>query len=469
MNKSGTGQGQWPADVGIVGIQIVFPSQFVDQTELEAFDGVSAGKYTVGLGQQRMGFCSDREDINSLCLTAVRKLLDEQKIPLSRIGRLEVGTETIVDKSKSVKSVLMQLFEPEGVTDLEGIDTTNACYGGTAALLNAINWIESSSWDGRLALVVCGDIAVYAQGSARPTGGAGAVAMLIGPDAPLRFERGLRATYMKHAYDFYKPDLSSEYPVVDGKLSIQCYLSALDACYQLYRSKFAQRHPDIVTPVTLDTFDAVIFHSPYCKLVQKSLARIGLNDFVLTPPDQRATLFPGFEQFANVRLEDTYFDRDVEKAFMTQYAPVFAAKTKRSLHLASQVGNMYTPSVYSCLVSLLVGSDVDELLGKRVGVFSYGSGLASSMYSIAVTTDRDRLADFKRQLNYVQPLLDRRTKVDPAEFTKLMEVREKNNHAAPYEPSGSVDVLFPGTYYLKAVDSMHRRTYERVPPEQPSS
>ncbi|XP_050074593.1 hydroxymethylglutaryl-CoA synthase 1 [Anopheles maculipalpis] len=459
----------WPESVGILGMEIVFPSQYVDQTELEVFDGVSAGKYTIGLGQQRMGFCSDREDINSLCLTAVRNLLDRHGTPLAQIGRLEVGTETIVDKSKSVKSVLMQLFEPEGVTDLEGIDTTNACYGGTAALLNAINWVESSSWDGRLALVVCGDIAVYAQSSARPTGGAGAVAMLVGPNAPLRFERGLRATYMKHAYDFYKPDLSSEYPVVDGKLSIQCYLSALDTCYQLYRKKFAERHPDIVTPVTLDTFDALIFHSPYCKLVQKSLARVGLNDFMLASADQRAKLFPGMEQFEKLRLEDTYFDRDVEKAFMALYAPSFEAKTKRSLHLASQVGNMYTPSVYSCLVSLLIGSDVDELLGKRVGVFSYGSGLASSMYSIALTTDRERLAEFKRHLNYVQPLLDRRTKVDPAEFTKLMEVREKNNHAAPYEPSGSVDVLFPGTYYLKAVDSMHRRTYERVPPEQPST
>ena len=29
------------------------------------------------------------------------------------IGRLEVGTETLVDKSKSVKSVLMKLFEGE--------------------------------------------------------------------------------------------------------------------------------------------------------------------------------------------------------------------------------------------------------------------------------------------------------------------------------------------------------------------
>lgn len=43
---------------------------------------------------------------------------------------------------------------------------------------------------GRYALVVAGDIAVYASGNARPTGGAGAVAMLVGPNAPLIFERG---------------------------------------------------------------------------------------------------------------------------------------------------------------------------------------------------------------------------------------------------------------------------------------
>lgn len=44
---------------------------------------------------------------------------------------------------------------------------------------------------------------------------------------------------MEHVYDFYKPDLQSEYPVVDGKLSIQCYLGALDKCYQRYRTKAA--------------------------------------------------------------------------------------------------------------------------------------------------------------------------------------------------------------------------------------
>lgn len=43
---------------------------------------------------------------------------------------------------------------------------------------------------GRYAVVVAGDIAVYATGNARCTGGAGAIAMLIGPNAPLVFDRG---------------------------------------------------------------------------------------------------------------------------------------------------------------------------------------------------------------------------------------------------------------------------------------
>ena len=38
--------------------------------------------------------------------------------------------------------------------------------------------------------MVAADIAVYATGNARPTGGAGAIAMLVGPNAPLVFERG---------------------------------------------------------------------------------------------------------------------------------------------------------------------------------------------------------------------------------------------------------------------------------------
>lgn len=48
---------------------------------------------------------------------------------------------------------------------------------------------------------------------------------------------GLRSTYMEHVYDFYKPNLMSEYPTVDGKLSVQSYAKALDKCYEGFCKK----------------------------------------------------------------------------------------------------------------------------------------------------------------------------------------------------------------------------------------
>lgn len=99
--------------------------------------------------------------------------------------------------------------------------------------------------DGRYAVVVAGDIAIYEAGAARPTGtaavmtnrsyhsslacagGGGAVAMLIGRDAPLVAEPAARSTCAMDVYDFFKPNMSSEYPVVDGKLSQVCYAQAI--------------------------------------------------------------------------------------------------------------------------------------------------------------------------------------------------------------------------------------------------
>jgi len=70
----------------------------------------------------------------------------------------------------------------------EGIDTINGCYGATSALFNSLQWLESSYWDGRFAIVVATDCAIYPSGSARATGGCGSIAMLLGPNAPLVFK-----------------------------------------------------------------------------------------------------------------------------------------------------------------------------------------------------------------------------------------------------------------------------------------
>ena len=63
-------------------------------------------------------------DIYSLALTATSNLIKHYNIDVNNIGRLEVGTETMLDKSKSVKSVLMQLFGDN--TNIEGVKVEQA-------------------------------------------------------------------------------------------------------------------------------------------------------------------------------------------------------------------------------------------------------------------------------------------------------------------------------------------------------
>ncbi|KAJ5099902.1 hydroxymethylglutaryl-CoA synthase [Penicillium argentinense] len=123
------------------------PHNFVAQSEPETFLGASTGKFTIGLGQTNMSFCDNREDVYSLALTTVSSLMKKYSISPDSIGRLEVGTESMLDKAKSCKTVPMQFFSSN--PDIEGADTYNACYGGTNALFNAVHWIESLSWAGK--------------------------------------------------------------------------------------------------------------------------------------------------------------------------------------------------------------------------------------------------------------------------------------------------------------------------------
>ncbi|KXX76839.1 Hydroxymethylglutaryl-CoA synthase [Madurella mycetomatis] len=454
-----------PQNIGIKAIEIYVPSQYVEQSELEKFDGISAGKYTIGLGQTKMSFCDDREDIYSFSLTVVSKLLKNYNIDANSIGRLEVGTETILDKSKSVKSVLMQLFGDN--TNIEGVDTVNACYGGTNAVFNTINWIESSAWDGRDGIVVAGDIALYAKGNARPTGGAGAVALLIGPDAPIVFEPGLRGSYMQHSYDFYKPDLTSEYPYVDGHYSVNCYSKALDAAYRAYNKREAQLTKGInghangngaaveggLPKTPLDRFDYMAFHAPTCKLVAKAYARLLYHDYLADPESPAFADVP--PEVRDMDYEKSLTDKVVEKTFMALTKKRLVERVNPSIYVPTNCGNMYCGSVYGGLASLIGLVDSSALQGKRIGVFSYGSGLAASFFSLRVTGSTEKIA---KKLDIPNMLAARRA-VPPETYDAMCDLRKKAHLQKNYIPEGDVSTIAPGTYYLEKVDDMFRRFY----------
>ncbi|KAF7370491.1 3-hydroxy-3-methylglutaryl coenzyme A synthase [Mycena sanguinolenta] len=462
-----------PKDVGILAMETYFPLRCISEADLEEYDGVSKGKYTIGLGQEYMAWPDDREDINSFALNAVSGLLEKYNIDPKSIGRIDVGTETIIDKSKSVKTTLMSLFAESGNFDIEGIDSKNACYGSTAALYNAINWVESSSWDGRNAIVVAGDIAIYAKGAARPAGGAGACAMLIGPNAPVVFEP-IHGTYMADTYDFYKPNLSSEYPEVDGPVSVVTYIQALDEAYKVYKAKTAKAakraahlngnghaNGDAPPAFSLENVDYALFHSPYGKQAIKGHARMLFNDFRANPTASQFASIPEADRDAFLALtpKASLSDKNVEKTFIAAGKKSFAAKVEPAMACSKRLGNMYTASLYGCLASLLSTVPSAELQGKRAGMYAFGSGCAGSYWTLRIKGDTSEIAAKMDLLNRLKKM-----KVVPCqEFVDALELREKNHNAVNFTPEGSVDNIWPGAYYLDSVDEKYRRKYVKAP------
>jgi len=101
-----------------------------------------------------------------------------------------------------------------------------ACIAGTQSLDDAVNWILAGRNRGRGALVIATDTALYTRGDpGEATQGAGAVAMYITEDpdvVTLSIEQGYGSA---DETDFLKPN--QQFPSVDGKRSIQVYLSRM--------------------------------------------------------------------------------------------------------------------------------------------------------------------------------------------------------------------------------------------------
>jgi len=283
--------------------------------------------------------------------------------------------------------------------------------------------------------------------------------------------------------------MDCEYPLVDGKLSINCYLNALDKCYNLYKKKFQKvnKKSEInnnVKGATLNggthqngssgelDFDlnkasAFVFHSPYCKLVRKSFARLLWNDFLDNSASLSDDIKQRLEKFKGLTEEETYADKSLETELMKLSEELFKEKTQSSLLFSTLIGNMYTPSLYGCLISHLVTAPFKSLDKSRIVLFSYGSGFAATMYSIVVNeannNDQFSLKKIIDNLTEKRNLLDDRVDVDPVLFDKYLNHRQSNHKKAPFEPHACVEALFPGTWYLTSIDDHYRRKYARKP------
>jgi hydroxymethylglutaryl-CoA synthase len=126
--------------------------------------------------------------------------------------------------------------------------------------------------------------------------------------------------------------------------------------------------------------------------------------------------------------------------------------------LSQELGNTYCGSLYANLLSLISHKSDADLTGKRILMFSYGSGLAATMWSFNVAGS---VAAIRNAAN-VPARLAQRTAVTPDDFTRALSLREKTHAVGNYQPISSSPALFPGTYALTGIDALKRRTYQRV-------
>ncbi|MDQ3032710.1 MAG: hydroxymethylglutaryl-CoA synthase [Myxococcota bacterium] len=386
--------------IGVDAIAIAVPEGYLELCDLAEARGVPPAKYVDGLGVVRMAVAAAHEDPVTLAADAVRRLFRTASIDPSSIGLCVVGTETAVDHSKPIAAYLHRLA---GLPDRCRIyEAKHACFGGTAGLMTAIDWIASGSARGRSALVVCSDIARYGIRSAgEPTQGAGAVAMLISENPRLlRLEPGVTGSFARDVDDFWRP-LHSKDAVVDGARSVQCYLDALIGAYDAYR--------DAAREVGVEP-DAIVrrcYHVPYGKMAKKA---------------HRALL---------AHLGSSEAEADAR----------FAAEVGSSLRFSAEIGNVYTGSLYLALASML-DAEADVLEGERIGLFSYGSGCCAELFAGTVVPGA---AAFTRALELAAPLASRRA-LSIAEYEAIRAADADADRRAPSEPppAASRGVAFAG-------------------------
>mmetsp|Transcript_39999 Transcript_39999/g.35688 ORF Transcript_39999/g.35688 Transcript_39999/m.35688 type:complete len:114 (-) Transcript_39999:469-810(-) len=86
------------------------------------------------------------------------------------------------------------------------------------------------------------------------------------------------------------------------------------------------------------------------------------------------------------KIKTVYEGKGDEKMQEEIFKEYYKKKCHPSLKLSTNMGNIYTGSLYLCLMSLIADTNVD-LVNKKILMFSYGSGLASAMFMIRVNGD----------------------------------------------------------------------------------
>ncbi|HWO23931.1 MAG TPA: hydroxymethylglutaryl-CoA synthase [Kofleriaceae bacterium] len=414
--------------VGIDALGVAIPRRYLDLEDLARARGVEPAKYTHGLGAREMAVAEPGEDTVSLAAAAARRALEIARLDPHALGMLVVGTETGVDHAKPVASFVHGLLDLPRA--MRVYDTQHACYGGTAGLMSAVEWIASGAAAGRSALVICADVARYGVATAgEPTQGAGAVAMVVSAHpALLELDVGVAGAASAHVHDFWRP-LGHREAQVDGHYSVECYLDAVATAYRGWKARAIARELVRGDAPPSEQLAAICYHVPFCKMAKKAHVRVRRCD-----------------------LEDATAPWDVSTEEL-RAATSFQLQVEPSLGLCARIGNVYTGSLYLGLAGLLHARGA-ELSRRRIGLFSYGSGCTSEFFSGVIgPRANERIAAAG-----LDELLAARERISIDEYHRIMAL----GPGAPLgEPPSSGGPGSPGGFRFVGVEA-NRRRYERT-------
>jgi hydroxymethylglutaryl-CoA synthase len=343
---------------GISDIAFYLPKLSVDLTTIvtarmaeDAAIGEQFLRAKESTGQKSMRIPEPWEDSATMAAEAARALLDANPGAAQSVRYLMVGTESGLDHSKPLAAWVQGMLERAG-TDLASnlltAQVQHACAGASVALLAIAAQLALGGRMEENGLVICSDIARYARATtAELTQGAGALALLVQPEARLVGIDLASCGFASHDVDdFFRP-LGSATPFVKGHYSIRCYREALEEAFLDHAARLS------VTPrEVLEGTDIFVLHAPYYRLPVDALRWLVARQ--LSYDNAKSTAF----------IQERGFEDSVSAV--------------------SLVGNLFTGSIYLALIRALKGAHErfgKGIAGKRILFASYGSGNTMAVFS----------------------------------------------------------------------------------------
>lgn len=389
-----------------VGIDVMsfYTSQYyLDLKTLAEARSVPHAKFYTGLGQYKMAVMPPDEDIVTLAADAGHQVLKDHNIDKNEIELLLFATETGTDQSKAAGIFVHRLLNlPARCRVLE---LKQACYSATAGLQLALPLLRENP--NQKILLIASDIARYGlKTPGESSQGGAAVAMVLSANPRLIEIEPESGFYTEDVMDFWRPNYRDE-ALVDGKYSCEIYLRLIQKTWEQY-SQLSKR--------TYLDHQHFCYHVPVPKLVEKA------HHCLLK--------FNGFPKASAAELEEAL-------------GP--------SLYYGRIIGNCYTAALYLSLISLLENTK-ENLAGRRIGFYSYGSGCVAEFFSGVVQPGYQKVLNRE---HHQKMLLDR---------VSLTQEQYESFYTYRYPIDGSkitIENHQKGRFRLSSLDQ-HKRIYENL-------